>query len=571
MGAAAGRRRGRLPLLEQRPGARLPRARGDPRRPRHGRHRPGDGLRQPQRRLRDRASSSPATRRPASRSSTATSCSTPRARTSSPAPTGPSRSRSSTSGCRTSAASCASTPTRLERHHRDLCDIEFTIEHGKLWMLQCRIGKRSPQAALRIAVDMAEDPDFPLTRAEAVRRVAGPPGRSADGRRPSAATPGRSWRRACPPRRAWPRGEIVTTPDAAVAAAEAGRTVILVRAETSPDDVHGMARGGRDPHRRPAASPATPPSSPAAGGSRPSSARRRSRSATAASPSAAGRSRSATTITIDGSTGEVFAGAVAGAATVVPEAATLLGLGAASSASRSATEAAGQPARDGRTRRRAGAGRRAGRRRHAADDVLRALVVKGYATPEAVATALLCTRRRGQRAPRPARRRRPGRDGRRLLPPHRRRQGRRPRSGSPPTASAGAPSNAGRRARRLPGPRPPDEGRPSPPGRCARSTAPQTFNDHSDAAYDARGPGRPGGAPRRRRRLAGAARRPACRASPPTASGWTAADAAARGGDQRYVASPRVDSYHGVWFELHEDLILLAGRNRADEVAAGRA
>jgi pyruvate, orthophosphate dikinase len=46
---------------------------------------------------------------------------------------------------------------------------------------------------------------------------------------------------------------------------------------------------------------------------------------------------------------------------------------------------------------------------------------------------------------------------------------------------------------------------------------------------------------------------------------------AARGGDGRYVASPRVDSYHGVWFELHEDLIQLAGRTREDEVAAGRA
>ncbi|MFN8631422.1 MAG: hypothetical protein U0838_14225 [Chloroflexota bacterium] len=49
-----------------------------------------------------------------------------------------------------------------------------------------------------------------------------------------------------------------------------------------------------------------------------------------------------------------------------------------------------------------------------------------------------------------------------------------------------------------------------------------------------------------------------------------AADAVA-GGNGKYVASPRVDSYHGVWFELHEDLILLAGRNRAAEVAAGRA
>jgi pyruvate,orthophosphate dikinase len=45
----------------------------------------------------------------------------------------------------------------------------------------------------------------------------------------------------------------------------------------------------------------------------------------------------------------------------------------------------------------------------------------------------------------------------------------------------------------------------------------------------------------------------------------------ARDGDQRYVASPRVDSYHGAWFELHEDLIRLAGRTREEEAAAGRA
>ena len=51
--------------------------------------------------------------------------------------------------------------TRLERHYADLCDIEFTIEEGRLWMLQVRVGKRSPQAALRIAVDMAEDADVP--------------------------------------------------------------------------------------------------------------------------------------------------------------------------------------------------------------------------------------------------------------------------------------------------------------------------------------------------------------------------------------------------------------------------
>jgi pyruvate,orthophosphate dikinase len=50
-----------------------------------------------------------------------------------------------------------------------------------------------------------------------------------------------------------------------------------------------------------------------------------------------------------------------------------------------------------------------------------------------------------------------------------------------------------------------------------------------------------------------------------------AASAAATAGDGRYIASPRLDSYHGVWFELHEDLIRLAGTTREDEVAAGRA
>ncbi len=75
---------------------------------------------------------------------------------------------------------------RLEHHYADLCDIEFTIEDGKLWLLQVRVGKRSPQAALRIAIDMAEDEDFPLTREQAVRRSAAAAGRSASGRRPDA-------------------------------------------------------------------------------------------------------------------------------------------------------------------------------------------------------------------------------------------------------------------------------------------------------------------------------------------------------------------------------------------------
>jgi hypothetical protein len=96
------------------------------------------------------------------------------------------------------------------------------------------------------------------------------------------------------------------------------------------------------------------------------------------------------------------------------------------------------------------------------------------------------------------------------------------------------------------------------------------FNDHADAAYDA-------GIIAQLDALHGDVGRwlsPLVSGLPRlTAYGERLgrAVAAARGGDGRYIASPRVDSYHGIWFELHEELILLAGRSRADEVAAGRA
>ena len=77
--------------------------------------------------------------------------------------------------------------TRLERHYADLCDIEFTIEDGRLWMLQVRVGKRSPQAALRIAVDMAEDETFPLSAGRGGRAGRAAPRRPADDRRAPAA------------------------------------------------------------------------------------------------------------------------------------------------------------------------------------------------------------------------------------------------------------------------------------------------------------------------------------------------------------------------------------------------
>ncbi len=220
------------------------------------------------------------------------------------------------------AAQLEDAATRLERHYADLCDIEFTIERGRLWMLQVRVGKRSPQAALRIARDMAEDPEFPLTRAQAVERVAHllvDPPRKTTGRSSYllplvsglAASPGVA------------TGEIVTTPDAAVRAAEAGRTVILVRSETSPDDVHGMARaagiltarGGLASH---AAVVARGWGIPAVVGA--------ARLAVRDGSVLIGDRTllEGAVISIDGSSGEVFDGAIPGGSEVVPEARTLL-------------------------------------------------------------------------------------------------------------------------------------------------------------------------------------------------------------------------------------------------------
>ena len=134
----------------------------------------------------------------------------------------------------------------LEREFADMVDIEFTVERGRLWMLQARVGKRSPVATLRCAVDMASDPSFPVDRAEAVRRcrhllaggssvAAEPTVGDADDERAVvvaaglAASPGRAV------------GVLCLDVDRAVELAEDGTDVVLVRRETSPSDVHGIA------------------------------------------------------------------------------------------------------------------------------------------------------------------------------------------------------------------------------------------------------------------------------------------------------------------------------------------
>jgi pyruvate, orthophosphate dikinase len=125
----------------------------------------------------------------------------------------------------------------LEKHYRDMCDIEFTIEKGKLWILQTRVGKRTAFAEWVMASDMLNegliDEDTALLRVDAnrleelfKRRV------KADGTRPIAkglnASPGAAV------------GEVVFTADDAEARAREGHKVVLVRRETTPDDYHGM-------------------------------------------------------------------------------------------------------------------------------------------------------------------------------------------------------------------------------------------------------------------------------------------------------------------------------------------
>ncbi|WP_322797222.1 pyruvate, phosphate dikinase [Tepidiforma sp.] len=128
---------------------------------------------------------------------------------------------------------------RLERHYRDMCDVEFTVMSGRLYILQTRVGRRSPLAAVRIAVDMAEDPDFPLTRREAVERVGTETLQQLAklGTVDPAAEPIGEGLPVSPGVGA---GVLCCDADRAAALAAAGTSVVLARPETSPADVHGM-------------------------------------------------------------------------------------------------------------------------------------------------------------------------------------------------------------------------------------------------------------------------------------------------------------------------------------------
>ena len=142
----------------------------------------------------------------------------------------------------------------LEKHYRDMQDIEFTVQRGKLYMLQTRSGKRTAPAALKIAADMVDE--GLIDEAEAVRRI-----------NPSSLdqllhptldpnVPREVISRGLPASPGAAAGHVVFTADEAERRAGLGETVILCRTETSPEDIHGMhaaagivtARGGMTSH-----------------------------------------------------------------------------------------------------------------------------------------------------------------------------------------------------------------------------------------------------------------------------------------------------------------------------------
>lgn len=128
---------------------------------------------------------------------------------------------------------------RLDRHYNDMCDIEFTVENGELFILQTRIGKRSAIAAARIAVELADDPGSVVTRGDAVRRISAGQLKQLQSMarvQPDAAAIA-SGVAASP---GVVSGIICTDPDRVAKLAEGGRNVILLRPITSPEDVHGM-------------------------------------------------------------------------------------------------------------------------------------------------------------------------------------------------------------------------------------------------------------------------------------------------------------------------------------------
>jgi pyruvate, orthophosphate dikinase len=439
----------------------------------------------------------------------------------------------------------------LERHFGDLCEIEFTIERAKLWFLQVRRGKCTPQAALRIARDMAEDPDFPLSRAEAVSRVAqylvhpplvsrGPVDDNTALARGLPASPGIA------------SGQIVTSPEEAESVAATGRPLVLVRVDTSPEDVPSMAlaagvitaRGGLTSHAAVIARdwgiPAVVSAPVCLAGEKVIIGER------TLAPG--------DIITIDGHTGDIFAGWLKGSSVVSPEAEVMVAWAQDEGIElgHRVVEKTTEPSTMEPT----------------AADVIRALALKEVATVDALASAVFSTREKME-----------------LLTDEL------ARDGLVKTGTASISLTDAGKAR-VRGFTTADRNDWGAENAVAALDAFLKFdievketvtawqlrsvdglnvpNDHTDAAYDAlvlaRLTALHGQVAQWLEPLSDKFDRLAL-----YAARLGRALASALGGDQGFIASARVDSYHIVWFELHEELIRLAGSTREKEVEAGRA
>jgi len=210
--------------------------------------------------------------------------------------------------------------TRIENHYQDAMDIEFTIERGKLYILQCRVGKRTARAAVRIAVEMVKE--RLITKEEAIMRVE--PDQINQLLLPAfdpkekdlAAKEGRLLAKGLNASPGAASGAAVFDADRAEEHGKAGMAVVLVRPETTPDDVHGMlaskgiltARGGATSH---AAVVARGLGLPCVAGCESIRVDEAAHRLTADGK----RLKEMEPISIDGTTGEVFAGLIP---TIVP-------------------------------------------------------------------------------------------------------------------------------------------------------------------------------------------------------------------------------------------------------------
>ena len=200
--------------------------------------------------------------------------------------------------------------SKLERHYRDMQDIEFTIQNGKVWMLQTRSGKRTAEASIKIAVDLAAEGI--LSHEDALLRV--DPGALSQLLHPTIDPDARGEVIATglPASPGAASGEIVFEADEAEAMKAQGRKVILVRVETSPEDIHGMhasagiltARGGMTSHAAVVARGMGVPCVSGAGALRIDLKAREMRIGSRIF-------KASEMITIDGGTGRVFLGSVA--------------------------------------------------------------------------------------------------------------------------------------------------------------------------------------------------------------------------------------------------------------------